>query len=86
MNTKYAQIAQKLKIKYGLRNTPSDSQVENWKSKVELKKKVGLTVETAGRSAAEDIFTDYSTVKYASQADTIEALLEEIARMEREGR
>jgi hypothetical protein len=64
-----------LKIKYGLRNEPTDAQVKLWAQITRKVASQGHSLDTAGAAAAKQIFPDYRTVVYASEADTIEALL-----------
>ena len=68
-------IGHSLLIKYGLRNSPSDSQVADWARLVRKYEQKGYSREDAGRAAAKDLFSDFGTMKYASEADTIESLL-----------
>ena len=83
---KYQEAAHKLLIKYGLERDPSDFEVTIWSLRVTIRKLKGSDADTAGREAAIETFKDFGTIKYASQADTIESLLEEIRRKEKEGK
>lgn len=83
---KYKEAAHKLLIKYGLENEPSDLAVTLWSVRVTIRTRRGEDADTAGRAAAIETFKDFGTIKYASQADTIESLLEEIRRKEKGGR
>ena len=67
--------AQGLRIKYGLSNQPTDAQVKQWVQLVRRLAAQGRTQEQAGAEAAQQIFPDFRTMGYASEADTIEALL-----------
>lgn len=68
-------ISRSLFIKYGLRNSPTDQQIEQWVLFTEALIRAGVDKETAGAQAAQQIFPDFNTAVYASEADTIEALL-----------
>jgi len=76
MNTRFA-------IKYGLPREPSDHQVTFWRVRYLGYKVQGLAPEEAGHKAASETFDGYGTVKYASQADTIEALLDDIGKKDK---
>ena len=67
--------AHNLKIKYGLRNEPTDAQVKLWAQVTRQVASQGHALDTSGAAAAKQVFPDYRTVVYASEADTIEALL-----------
>lgn len=69
-----------LRIKYGLINDPSDLDVTRWHMQYLRFRVEGLEPEHAGHRAAKEVFPDYGRMKYASNADTIESLLEEIKR------
>lgn len=64
-----------LRIRFGLQHEPTDAEVKQWADLVKLLIGQGYSVDIAGGSAAKAIFRDYNTVVYASEADTIEALL-----------
>jgi hypothetical protein len=70
-----AALAHNLKIKYGLRNDPSESLVRAWAEATRASIARGVDREEAGRDAAKALFIDYRTHHYASEADTIEMLL-----------
>jgi hypothetical protein len=70
-------IAHSLYIKYGLGHTPTDAEIARWLKEVERLIAGGVDREAAGRQAAGTVFHDAGTHKYASQAETIEALLKE---------
>lgn len=70
-----ANAALSLKIKYGLPNDPSDAEVQRWLARVGELVGRGIDRETAGRTAAAEIFKGVGTCKYASVADDIEAIL-----------
>lgn len=70
-----ADSAHNLRIKYGLRNEPTDAQVKLWARITRQVASQGHSLEASGAAAAKQIFPDYRTVVYASEADTIEALL-----------
>jgi hypothetical protein len=71
-------IPQKLQVKYGLDHLPSEFEVNSWHISYLLSKIQGADNELAGHQAASRTFDDYQKVKYASVADTIDALLSEI--------
>ena len=64
-----------LKIKFGLGRDPSDSQAQRWAELTRNYIRQGLEREAAGHRAAKELFTDYQAHFYASEADTLEALL-----------
>lgn len=75
-----ANIGNALKIKYGLARDPSDAQVQQWASLTRQLVLQALSREDAGHEAARRLFTDYRTRVYASEADTIEYLLQQVAQ------
>jgi|tagenome__1003787_1003787.scaffolds.fasta_scaffold13410062_1 hypothetical protein len=70
-----ASAAQSLRIKYGLRNDPSEFQVRAWAELTRDFIKRGVNRDKAGEQAAQKLFVDYRTHVYATEADTIEMLL-----------
>ena len=70
-----ADIKHGLFIKFGLGKEPSDLQEKQWAAEVAALIRRGEAPERAGHVVAERLFTDYNTHVYASEADTIEALL-----------
>ena len=62
-----------LRIKYGLRNEPSDDLIRQWRQILQYVVNQGHPAELAAEAAAKQVFPDYRTVVYASEADTIEA-------------
>jgi len=72
-----ADLAHSLKIKYGLLNSPSEDKIKLWREKTESYISTGINAEEAGTKAAQAVFPDYESIKYAAQADTITALLAE---------
>ena len=70
-----ANISHNLFIKYGLRNTPTEDQIRLWISITETLISSGHDPEIAGNAAAKQVFPDYNSCVYCSQADTIAALL-----------
>ena len=75
-----ADVAHGLRIKYGLVNSPSPSQVQEWANLAKRYISQGMSPEAAGHSAAKYLFRDYRTNVYASEADTIEMLLREVGK------
>lgn len=65
-----------LRIKYGLQIAPTDQQVKQWLHLVDKLIQVGMDKESAGTSAAKQVFPDFNSVLLLSEADTIETLLE----------
>lgn len=68
-------IAHKLRIKYGLRNYPTEEQVSTWLKRVGSYNEQKIEPEVAGRRAALDAFGELDAVILFSRADTIQALL-----------
>ena len=68
-------VAHGLRIRFGLERDPSDSQIRQWLDLTQSLERQGLSREQAAAAAARHIFPDYNTHFYASEADTIEALL-----------
>ena len=64
-----------LRIKYGLRTDPSSALITQWAQLTRAHINAGSKPEEAGHLAAKQVFPDYKTHVYASEADTIEALL-----------
>lgn len=75
-----ADIGHSLFIKYGLKQHPTQQQIDAWVSLVETLILAGIEKERAGDQAAAKIFPDYNTCVYASQADTIMTLLDAAKR------
>jgi len=65
-----------LMIKYGLRGAPSDTLVAQWRIRTNQLIAAGISGEQAGRTAAAEIFPDFNTHVYASEADDISSLLD----------
>lgn len=72
-------MANGLLVKYGLRNTPSEEAAQKWARRVRELINGGMSRDVAGDTAAKEIFPDYHTHVYASEADTIEMLLQQVA-------
>ncbi|MCK5214199.1 MAG: hypothetical protein KAR05_02455 [Candidatus Omnitrophica bacterium] len=70
-------LAHSLKIKYGLPNNPSKKKVIIWTAKTNVNIKNGLDAEESGKLAAQETFSDFETMLYGGQADTILSLLAE---------
>lgn len=68
-------VAHNLRIKYGLTNQPTDDQVKLWAQVTRRLATQGLSQEQAGAAAAQQVFPDFRTMVFKSEADTIEALL-----------
>ncbi|WP_162827031.1 hypothetical protein [Pseudolabrys taiwanensis] len=72
-----ADISHGLMIKFGLANAPSESLSERWASLTRIYINGGMDREAAGDRAAKELFPDYQTRFYASEADTISYLLQQ---------
>lgn len=64
-----------LYVKYGLGHRPTEDEVRAWREATEALIRQGMTANEAGHRAAEQVFADYRTFFYKSEADTIEMLL-----------
>ena len=73
-----ADAGDRIRIKYGLRNNPTSTQQQQWAAAVERLIGQGHTREEAGRLAAKETFSDFGTMFYASESDTIEMLLQRL--------
>jgi len=62
-------------IKYGLAHEPTSPEIARWAELVKQYVARGEGRERAGELAAKQIFQDYRTRHFASQADTIDTLL-----------
>lgn len=72
-----ANIGHSLKLKYGLASEPSKAMVDRWYALTLQYIRNGESSASAGSKAAAYLFPDFNTHFYASEADTIEALLRE---------
>lgn len=70
-----ANAANGLRIRFGLLHQPTDAQVRQWTQTVRQLVGRGYSADQAGTEAAKQVFPDFNTMVYASEADTIEALL-----------
>lgn len=70
-------LGTRLKIKYGLPNAPSSTEIERWAQLTQANIRNGVGREVAGESAAKLVFVGFRTHFYASEADTLEMLLQE---------
>jgi hypothetical protein len=77
--TTMADIGNRLKIKYGLGRDPSPERSQEWARLTQQYINQGMSRQTAGEAAAKYLFRDYNTHVYASEADTIEMLLQQVA-------
>lgn len=66
-----------LRIKYKLSEIPTDEQAFAWAALVEKYERQGLDAEEAGYKAADTLFEIDPNLILKSEADTIEALLEQ---------
>jgi hypothetical protein len=65
----------RIRLKYGLSTVPSADQVDLWARRTRQYISAGADREVAGQQAAQDLFPDFGTHVFATEADTIEALL-----------
>jgi len=72
-----ADIGLNLKIKYGLSRDATAVETRNWYQLVESYRRSGYSLEESGELAARSILPGYRTRVYASEADTIEMLLDQ---------
>ena len=70
-------IELKLRIKYGLPAEPTSDQIRHWANEVDQLVAIGIDLEAAGKKAAEQVFPGAGTYVLKSEADTVEALLNE---------
>lgn len=70
-----ADAANGLRIRFGLQHQPTDTQIKQWVDLAKQFKARGYSTNQAGVAAAKQIFPDFNTMAYLSEADTIEALL-----------
>jgi hypothetical protein len=75
-----ASISNSLKIKYGLGRDPSEVEAQEWANLTRQLINQGSSREDAGHAAAKKLFPDYRTRYYASEADTIEYLLQQVGQ------
>jgi hypothetical protein len=66
-----------LMIKFGLGQAPSPEKVQEWASLTRQYMREGKSQEAAGEAAAKQLFRDYNTHFYLSEADMIEMLLQQ---------
>ena len=69
------EVAKRLAIKYGLDHRPGQDEVRRWRDEARRCLQEGRDPEEAGRFAASKVFSDFGTVIFKAEADTIEALL-----------
>ena len=70
-------LADSLRVKYGLRDNPTDSQINKWTEVTQKYINQGYSSEEAGRKAASETFYDFGKYIYKGEADTIYTLLQE---------
>ena len=80
-----AKIGHQLLIKYGLGSQPPEQMSTRWVSEVRSLIQRGIDPDEAGREVAKRLFPDYNTHHYASEADSIEALLAAAAERAQRG-
>jgi len=69
-------IATRLRVKYGLKNEPTQEQIAEYRNLVlKYSANKGTNLEAVGSIVASLIFPDIDTMLFASQADTLETLL-----------
>ena len=74
-----ADIGNGLRIKFGLTAVPTRDQQARWESVTNSLVAQGYSPSEAGRFAARRVFPDFERNVYASEGDTIEMLLRQIA-------
>lgn len=65
-------------IAYGLSRRATDEEAAHWARITETLIRDGVPKAQAGHRAAAQVLPGYNTHKYASEADTIEMLLQQI--------
>ena len=65
----------RLKVIFGLGHEPTTVDINRWYALVTKYTRQGLPPETAGHKAASEIFVDYRTHGYMSEAENISYLL-----------
>jgi hypothetical protein len=73
-----ADIGNSLRIRFGLVNSPSDAQQQQWADLTERLIQQGFTRDQAAGAAARQLFADFGRNVYASEGDTIEFLLRRV--------
>ena len=68
-------IADALRIKYGLDDNPSSADVGEWAAATDALINEGVPAEEAGRRAAGAVFGMLDRILYFSESDTLAALL-----------
>lgn len=68
-----------LRIRFGLERNPSPDLQRLWAERTRAAIASGTPASRAGEQAAALTFPDYNRVVYASEGDTIEMLLQQIA-------
>ena len=71
-----ADITHNLMIKFGLSRRPTQEESDRWVATTNVLISQGYTREEAGRRAAVQILPGVGTKFYASEADTIDTLLD----------
>ncbi|MFD1787581.1 hypothetical protein ACFSC3_08355 [Sphingomonas floccifaciens] len=64
-----------LRIKYRLRQVPTEEEAHRWAALADSYAREGLDPEEAGRRAADELFEIVPNLVLKAEADTIEALL-----------
>lgn len=73
-----ADVGDRLRIKFGLRDNPTVERQKFWAEVTERLVTQGYTRDQAGRMAAQQVFADFNSMVYASEGDSIEMLLQRI--------
>lgn len=71
------EVSRKLQVKYGLTSEPTTTQVTAWVALTRANMSDGTESELAGEIAARYLFADYRSRVFATEADTLEMLLNE---------
>lgn len=74
------EIGVALRIKYKLRDVPSEEQAAGWAELTEQLVREGVDPDEAGQRAADQLFNTVPNLVLKAEADTIEALLEKAKR------
>ncbi len=68
-------IDRSLLVKYGLKSRPVDQKVGEWLFVVDSLIIAGKEENAAGEQAARQVFGDYNSMLYDTEADSIDAIL-----------
>lgn len=74
------EVAQKLRIKYGLDRDPTEAEIAEWSRVARNLIADGEAAEKAGELAAQYNLPGYRSHVFKTEADNIEALLRELGK------